>query len=83
MYVRFITQFINEDGEPEAGIFQAAGYIRSHSFTHDDDVAKLKLLNGWFNTYLEKPNRFSNATNKSPASISLSWYKDSAKQHLF
>ena len=33
----------------------------------------------WFDKYLDKPDRFSNASNKNPSAISLSWFKDSAK----
>ncbi len=82
MYIRFITQFINEDREAETGIFQALRHIRDNSLTHNDDVHKLKVLTGWFNVNLDKPTRFSNAGNKSPAAISLSWFKDIAKEHL-
>jgi len=42
----------------------------------------LKVLTGWFNTYLEKPDRFSNAKNKNAAPVALSWFKDSAKEHI-
>ncbi len=82
MYIRFITQFINEYDETETGIFQALRFIRDHHSTPDEDVHTLKELRNWFNINLEAPNRFSNASNKNPAAISLSWFKDSAKEHI-
>ena len=83
MYLRFTTQFINPYNEPETGIFMALKYVRDDlSITLDEDIYKLKLLTGWFNQYLDKPTKFSNATNKSPANVSLSWFKDSAKEHI-
>lgn len=83
MYIRFITQFINPYGENETGIFMALKFVREgYSLAHDDDVMKLKQLTQWFHDYLAKPTRFSNASNKNPASISLSWFKDSAKEHI-
>jgi len=82
VYLRFTTQFINEFGEPHTGIFSALRFVREWSITQDDDVAKLKDLRDWFNTNLEAPDKFSNARNKNPASISLSWFKDSAKDHI-
>lgn len=83
MYLRFTTQFINPYNEPETGIFMALKYLRDdHPTTRDEDINKLKLLTGWFNQYLDKPDKFSNASNKNPASISLSWFKDSAKEHI-
>ena len=33
----------------------------------------------WFDAYLPKPDKLSNAGNKKPAAISLSWFKDTAK----
>ncbi|MBD1366874.1 hypothetical protein IDJ77_23895 [Mucilaginibacter sp. ZT4R22] len=82
MYLRFTTEFINEYNEAETGVFQALGYLRNNPSTQDGDVVKLKILNKWFSSNLEKPTRFSNATSKSPVSVSLSWFKDSAKEHL-
>ncbi len=82
MYIRFITQFINEDDENETGIFHALRYLCEHPLTNDEDVRNLKALNSWFNNNLDRPTKFSNATNKNPAPISLSWFKDTAKEHL-
>ncbi|WP_448700927.1 hypothetical protein ACFGVR_02570 [Mucilaginibacter sp. AW1-3] len=79
MYIRFITQFINENNETEYGIFNAIDYAIDHSLTQDEDVIKLKEIRKWFSTYLKKPDRFSNAKNKNPASVSLSWFKHSAE----
>jgi len=83
MYIRFTTQFINQYGEPETGIFMALKYLRDdHSLTKDEDINKLKELSGWFNKNLEKPTRFSKGTSKLNADVSLSWFKDSAKEHI-
>jgi hypothetical protein len=73
---------MNDDNQVEVGIFHALAFIRDHHSTQDEDRRKLKGITGWFNTYLEKPTMFSNAKNKNPAAISLSWYKDSAKEHI-
>jgi hypothetical protein len=83
MYLRFTTQFINPYGELETGIFMALKYLRDdHSLTTDEDINKLKELSGWFNKNLEKPTRFSKGTSKFNADVSLSWFKDSAKEHI-
>ena len=79
MYLRFTTQFINEDGKTETGIFNALAFLRDHKLTQEEDVLILKTLMKWFDAYLPKPDKFSNAGNKNPAAISLSWFKDTAK----
>ncbi len=61
----------------------ALKYLRDdHSLTKDEDVKKLKELSGWFNQNLEKPTRFSKGSSKNNADVSLSWFKDSAKEHI-
>lgn len=83
MYLRFTTQFINPYGELETGIFMALKYLREdYSLTNDEDIIKLKGLTVWFGKNLEKPSRFSNGTSKHNAAISLSWFKDTASEHL-
>lgn len=83
MYIRFTTQFINPYGELDTGIFMALKYLRDdHPLTKNDDIYKLKELTGWFNQHLQKPTRFSNGTSKYNARISLSWFKDSATEHI-
>lgn len=83
MYLRFTTQFINPYGELETGIFMALKYLRDdHALTKDEHVNKLKELSGWFSRNLDKPTRFSNGTSKFNANVSLSWFKDSAKEHI-
>ena len=82
MYIRFITQFINEDHEPETSVFHALRFIAEDSLTQDEDANKLKVLNKWFNKNLDRPNKFSNASRHNPEAISLSWFKDSAKEHI-
>ena len=83
MYLRFTTQFINSYDELETGIFMALKFLRDdYSATQDEDKKKLKQLSVWFDKNLDKPTRFSNALNKSQANVSLSWFKDSAKEHI-
>lgn len=67
----------------ETGIFMALKYLRDdHFLTKNDGINKLKKLTDWFNKNLEKPTRFSNRASKYNADILLSWFKDSAKEHI-
>lgn len=82
MYIRFITEFVNEYGETHTGIFSALRFVRELHLTQDEDVNTLTGLRAWFNNNLDAPDKFSNATNKNPEAVSLSWFKDSAKEHI-
>lgn len=82
MYIRFTTEFVNEYGENHTGLFSALRFVRESSLTSDEDVKTLTELRDWFNNNLDAPDKFSNAKNKNPESISLSWFKDTAKEHI-
>jgi hypothetical protein len=80
MYLRFKTQFINEDDRPNTGIFQAMKFIREHHLTDDEDEALLKELTKWFNDNLEEPNWYSDEKREYGVTAkAVCWFKDSAK----
>jgi hypothetical protein len=82
VYIRFITQFINERGQNKTGLFQAMGFIRDHSLTDDEDESKLKGLTSWFEENLDAPKWFANPVGRRHETKSLSWFKDTAKEHI-
>ena len=82
MFIRFIVEFKNSDGEIETGVFQAAGFLRQSQKTYDYDKKHLLELRDWFNHNLEKPSRFNKAKRKNGSNVSLSWFKSTATEHL-
>jgi hypothetical protein len=82
LYLRFITQFINEVDKPEVGVFNAMHFIWEHRLTKDDDEAKLKELYAWFKSHLNAPPWFTNPKGYPHESKALSWFKDSSKEHI-
>jgi len=82
MFLRFTTQFKNEDGEFEKGVFQAAAFLRRNSETYNYDLQLLEELKHWFNLNLDRPTRFSKSKRKNAESKSLSWYKSTAREHI-
>lgn len=82
MYLRFITEFKNEWGEQETGVFQALGYLIRSEQVFEYDRQRLKEIREWFNKELDRPKRFNKHSNKNKANVAISWFKDSANQHL-
>jgi len=84
MYLRFVVADIDEDSERALGVLHAvwnlrdAGSLYAHEEEHHDSVR------WWFHENLEKPTRFT--ASKPPfyrkKSRAISWFKDSATQHL-
>lgn len=83
MYLRFRTQFINKEDKPQFGIFNAMEFICEHSHTSDEEEVQLKELYRWFKDNLEVPKHFySDSATYGWEEKSLSWFKDSAKEHI-
>ena len=83
VYLRFITQFIDEDGKLQTGIFKAIDYIENHDLTEKEDRERLSLIHQWFRDNLDAPKWFKNPQYRTYEKRSLSWFKDSAKEHIF
>lgn len=82
MFIRFITEFKNEENEIETGMFQAAGFLCRSEVIYDYDKKLLTDLRNWFGDNLEKPTRFTKSKSKNAANVSLSWFKSTAIEHL-
>jgi hypothetical protein len=84
MFLRFVISEIDEDSQRELGIFQAIhklrrrGVLSQYEEQQDDSIGK------WFDKNLDKPTRFS--ASKPPfyrkKSKAISWFKDSAHDHI-
>lgn len=82
MYIRFITEFKNEDAVIKTGVFQALGYLLRTKQTFEYDEILLKEIRAWFNQHLEKPTRFSKSRRNNASSVALSWFKSSSTEHI-
>lgn len=84
MYVRFIVAEVHDDSIRELGVFQAAYRLRRAGKLRDYEEARLNELLSWFNTNLAKPEKFTKS--KPPydrkQQRAISWFKDSAQQHI-
>ncbi len=84
MYLRFVVAEVDDDSERGLGVFQAAYNLRDKGKLYPYEEPHLDELRQWFNTHLEKPTRFTAA--KPPyyrkKSRAISWFKDSAHEHI-
>lgn len=82
MFVRFVIQGNDEDSGRRQGIFQAvsdlvhAGVLLHHEQQQYDEIYE------WFRFNLKKPNSFARSSKPHAKNVALSWYKDSAVEHL-
>lgn|SRR5487761_49040 len=84
MYLRFVVADIHHDSGKELGIFHAVGQLRDDGTLSYHEEEQHDLILQWFDENLEKPARFT--ASKPPfyrkKSKAISWFKDSAHEHL-
>lgn len=82
MFVRFVIHENHEDSGRRQGIFQAvsdlehAGVLLQHEQQQYDEIYE------WFRFNLKKPKSFSRSSKPHAKNVALSWYKDSAVEHI-
>ena len=75
---------IDEDSAHELGVFHAASNLQAEGLLYAHEEELYDTVRTWFDQHLEKPTRFTAA--KSPFTHkqkkAISWFKDSADEHL-
>jgi len=84
MYLRFVVADIDGDSERALGVFHAVRYLRAAGKLHAYEEDQHDIVRWWFNENLERPTRFtaSRAPFYRKKSRALSWFKDTATEHL-
>jgi hypothetical protein len=84
MYLRFVVEERDEDSEHELGVFQAIANLRKRGSLSRDEEQQDDSIGQWFDQNLRKPTRFT--TSKRPfhskRNRAISWFKDSALEHI-
>lgn len=84
MYVRFVVADIDDDSGRETGVFQAIYDLRDRGELYPYEEAEVERVRQWFNRNLDEPGRFTSA--KRPyyrkKNRAISWFKDSALEHI-
>ena len=82
MYIRFVVNVKDEDSQKRLGLFQAIRYLRDEDRLSSYEEEHMKEVTKWFNDNLKTPKRFSKAKRKNPTPKAISWFKDSAAEHI-
>jgi len=84
MYLRFVVAELDEDSNMELGVFHAIRNLRDEGKLLDFEEEQHDLIREWFNEHLGKPTRFT--ASKPPfyrkKNKAISWFKDTAHEHL-
>ena len=84
MYLRFVVPDIDEDSGRELGVFHGLKNLREQGKLSQHEEDEHDLIRDWFNANLERPTRFT--ASKPPfyrkKNKAISWFKDTAHEHL-
>ena len=84
MFLRFVVAELDDESHRELGVFHAARGLHDKQLLSDEEEEILGEIRDWFNQNLEKPTRFTTA--KPPyyrkRQNGISWFKDSAREHI-
>jgi len=84
MYIRFVVANIDEDSGRELGVFHAVWNLRDEQRLQFHEEQQHDAAIQWFGEHLDTPTRFT--ASKPPfyrkKSKAISWFKDTAHEHL-
>ena len=81
-YVRFVIHRKDDDSGKRQGIFQALFEAEEEGLLYDYQLARMKEIMAWFNANLAWPHRLSRSSKPHAFNKAISWFKDSAADHI-
>jgi hypothetical protein len=82
MFIRFVTSHVDEDSARRQGLFQALEALEKSGRLTEPDRATLDTISRWFSKHLKKPTRLSVSPRPHRRAQAISWYKDTAGEHI-
>lgn len=82
MYVRFVIQQKDEDSGRRQGVFQALADLADAGSLLPHERAVWGETYEWFVKNLREPLQFSRSLKPHAKKVALSWFKDSAGEHI-
>ena len=82
MFVRFVVKNLDKDSGRRQGLFQAAKALRESGHLSGLDLDKLTTISAWFNQHLERPERLALSPRPHAKAQAISWFRDSAVEHI-
>jgi hypothetical protein len=80
--VRFVVHTKDERSGRRMGVFRAAGHLRDWPSLSNEYGERLEEIRAWFNENLETPERLSLSTKPNKKAQAISWFKESAVEHI-
>ena len=81
-YVRFVIHHTDEDSGRRQGLFQAIAEAEDDGLFYDYQLTRVKEIRKWFDDNLDWPHTLARSSKPHAFKKAISWFKDSAWQHI-
>ncbi|MDM1020643.1 hypothetical protein [Acinetobacter thutiue] len=82
MYIRFVIHTRDEDSNKRQGLFQAMTDLEESGKLYDYEQVHYDEIYDWFRKNLKKPKSFTRSSKPHAKNVALSWFKDTADEHI-
>ena len=82
MFIRFVIDDLDPDSGRRQGLFQAGDALLESGRFSTEDAERLRTLYAWFKANLSVPDRFALSARPHAKAQALSWFRDSATEHI-
>jgi len=81
-FIRFVVGLIDEDSGRRLGLFHAISELRKTGELLPHEESACAEISDWFSDNLKKPASFSRSARPHAKNVAISWFRDSAKEHI-
>jgi hypothetical protein len=82
MFVRFIIDKRDPDSGRRQGLFQVSWDLSDSGALSAEDDAEIRRIRSWFGGHLKQPDRLALSSRPHAKNTALSWFKDTAIEHI-
>jgi glutathionylspermidine synthase len=82
MFVRFVIHKNDEDSGRRQGLFQALSDLEYEDVLLPHEQAQYDEIYEWFRKRLKKPRSLTRSSKPHAKKVALSWFKDTAVEHI-
>jgi hypothetical protein len=81
-YVRFVISENDEDSGRRQGLFQALSDLEDRGDLSHEEQQLFDQVYAWFRKHLRKPRSFTRSSKPHAKLVAISWFKDTATEHI-
>jgi hypothetical protein len=82
VFVRFVVSELDPHSGEQLGVFQVMYRLARRGELSVDEQARWDALRAWFDSHLERPESLSRSSRAHARAVAVSWFRDSAAEHI-